>query len=59
QGLTNYDRRGQEVALLINGTVPAGNHRVSWDASNVASGIYFYRLQAGDFVQTRKMLLLK
>ena len=54
-----YNLLGEEVASLVNGTVPAGNHRVSWDASNVASGIYFYRLQAGDFVQTRKMLLLK
>ena len=37
----------------------AGSHRVTWDASNFASGIYLYRLQAGDFVQTRKMVLLK
>ena len=57
--LTIYNLRGQEVALLINGNMPAGNHRVSWDASNFASGIYFYRLQAGDFMETRKMVLLK
>jgi len=54
-----YNLRGQQVALLINGTVPAGNHRVTWNASNFASGIYFYRLQADDFVQTKKMVLLK
>ena len=58
-----YDLRGQEVARLINGVMPAGNHSVTWDASNVSSGIYFYRLTAGspagDFVQTRKMLLLR
>ena len=54
-----YNFRGQEVALLINGAMPAGNHKVIWDASNMASGIYFYRLQAVDFVQTRKMVLLK
>ena len=57
--LTIYNLRGEEVALLINGTVPAGTHRVSWDASRFASGVYIYRLIAGDFVQTRKMLLLK
>lgn len=57
--LTIYNLRGEQVAILIDGTVPAGNHRVSWDASNVSSGIYFYRLRAGNFVQTRKMLLLK
>ena len=57
--LTIYNLRGEEVALLINGNMPAGNHRVSWDASGFASGIYFYRIQTGDFVQTRKMLLLK
>jgi len=54
-----YNLRGQEVANLINESISAGNHQVSWDASNVSSGIYFYRLQVGDFVQTRKMVLLK
>ena len=57
--LVVYNLRGEEVALLINDAIPAGNHRVSWNASGVVSGIYFYRLQAGDFVQTRKMVLLK
>ena len=57
--LVVYNLIGEKVALLINGNMPAGNHRVTWDASNVSSGIYFYRLQAGDFVQTRKMVLLK
>ena len=54
-----YDLSGQEVALLINGDMPAGNHQVTWIATSLASGIYFYRLQAGDFVRTRKMVLLK
>ena len=57
--LVIYNLRGEEVVLLINGAMPAGNHRVSWDASGFASGIYFYRIQAGDFVQTRKLVLLK
>ena len=57
--LTVYNLRGEEVARLLKGTMPTGNHRVIWDASNVSSSIYFYRLQAGDFVHTRKMVLLK
>ena len=57
--LVVYNLRGEAVAFLINGAMPAGNHHVIWDASNVSSGIYFYRLQTGDFVQTKKMVLLK
>ena len=57
--LTIFNLSGEKVALLFNGTVPAGNHRVTWDASSLASGVYFYRLQAGDFVETKKMLLIK
>ncbi|MCH8288392.1 MAG: T9SS type A sorting domain-containing protein [Candidatus Marinimicrobia bacterium] len=51
--LAIYNLRGQEVAFLINGNMPAGIHRVSWDASNVSSGIYFCRLLANDFIRTR------
>ena len=54
-----YNILGKEVARLVDGNMPAGEHTVLWNASNFASGIYFYRLQAGDFVQTRKMVLLK
>ena len=57
--LTIYNLRGQEEARIVEGQRTGGYHRVTWDASNVSSGIYFYRLQAGDFVQTRKMVLLK
>ena len=57
--LTIYNLRGQEIARLVDGIQLTGLHRIMWDASGVASGIYFYRIQAGDFVQTRKMLLLK
>ena len=57
--LVVYNLRGEEVARLINGTMPAGNHRISWDASRLASGIYLYRLVAVDFIETRKMVLLK
>ena len=54
-----YNLLGEEIAHLVEGRQSAGYHSISWNASNVASGIYFYRLQAGDFVQTRKMVLLK
>ena len=57
--LVVYNIVGQEVERLVNDVQKAGYHRVSWNASNFASGIYFYRLQSGDFVQTRKMVLLK
>jgi hypothetical protein len=44
---------------LINGRVEAGRNSIQFDASNLSSGIYFYRLKAGDFVKANKMLLLK
>ena len=54
-----YNLLGDEVARLVDGFQPAGEYNTTWNASNIASGIYFYRLKAGDFVQTRKMVLLK
>jgi len=50
---------GQKVATLVDGEQRAGYKSVKWDASSFSSGIYFYRLQTGNFVQTRKMILLK
>jgi beta-glucanase (GH16 family) len=50
---------GNEVSVLVSERKPAGSYSVRFDGSNLASGVYFYRLQAGDFVQTRKLLLLK
>ena len=54
-----YNLLGEEIVRLLNEVQKAGDHQITWDASNFASGIYFYRLQAGDYVQTRKMVLLK
>jgi len=57
--LTIYNLHAGQVARFENGEQNAGNYEVTWNASGMASGIYFYRLQAGNFVQTRKMVLLK
>jgi hypothetical protein len=54
-----YDVLGREVATVQDQVVPAGAHRVTFDASTLPSGVYSYRLQAGSYEQTRKMLLLK
>jgi len=54
-----FDGLGREVDILVNKVKSPGNYKVDFDASQLASGIYFYRIIAGDFVQTRKMLLLK
>jgi hypothetical protein len=54
-----YDVQGREVATIAEGTMPAGVHTLTFDGSSLASGMYFYRLVAGNFIQTRKMLLLR
>jgi len=54
-----YDILGREVAVLLNERKPAGKYSLQFDASGLASGVYFYRLAAGTFVQTRKMVVLK
>jgi flagellar hook assembly protein FlgD len=50
---------GQVISTLEDGYKEAGFHQLRWNASNVPSGIYFYRLQAGEFVETKKMVLLR
>jgi len=57
--LTVYNMLGQQVATLEDGFLSAGLHSVSFDASNLSSGIYLYRLQAGDQVMTRTLTLVK
>ncbi|MFO8029607.1 MAG: family 10 glycosylhydrolase [Cyclonatronaceae bacterium] len=57
--LTVYDVLGREVAVLVDETLPSGTHSVVFEAGSLATGIYIYRLQAGDFTQSRKMLFSK
>jgi len=54
-----FDILGNEVATLVNEKKSAGNHLVSFEASNLSSGVYFYKMQAGDFVNTKKMVLIR
>ena len=54
-----YDVLGNEVATLVNKQMPAGAYEVVFDASNLSSGIYLYRLAAGSSIQTKKLILLK
>ena len=57
--LTVYNMMGEAVANLVNGVVSAGGHTVSWNAANMPTGVYFYRMESGNFTQTRKLLLVK
>lgn len=57
--LSVFNILGQRVATLVNEQKPAGVHQIQFDASNMASGSYIYRLEAGDHVQSRQMLLIK
>jgi hypothetical protein len=57
--LSVYDVLGREVATLLNEEKSAGAYTVQWDASGVSSGVYFYRLKAGDFNQTKRMMIVR
>jgi hypothetical protein len=54
-----YNIIGQEVAILVNNMQQAGNYTVSFDASHLSSGVYFYKLQSGSFTLTKKMEVIK
>jgi uncharacterized delta-60 repeat protein len=57
--LSVYNSIGEEISVIVNDKLSAGKYRINFDGSNISSGIYFYRLQAGDFTQTKKMILIK
>ncbi len=57
--LSVYDLLGREVSVLVNEKKDAGVHEVRFDGSGLSSGVYFYRMQAGDFVATKGLLLVR
>jgi hypothetical protein len=54
-----YDILGKEVALLVNKEQTSGNYKVVFDANKLSSGVYYYQLKAGNFLKTKKMILLR
>jgi hypothetical protein len=54
-----YNILGEEVARLVSQRLTAGKYKYDWDASKMASGVYLYRIQAGNYVETKKMVLLR
>ena len=57
--LTIYSLLGQGIQTLLNQEMPAGKHQVEWNAKGLATGIYYYRLEAGNNIETRKMVVIK
>jgi enterochelin esterase family protein len=54
-----FDILGNEIKTLVNEEKPVGSYEITWFAENLPSGVYFYQIQAGNFVETKKMVLLK
>ncbi len=54
-----YNVLGKEIATLVNEQQAAGNYKVEFDGSSLPSGIYYYQLKTGKFVETKKMILMK
>ncbi|MBK8552145.1 MAG: T9SS type A sorting domain-containing protein [Ignavibacteria bacterium] len=54
-----YDVAGKEILLLVNEAKDAGGYEIQFDGSNLASGIYFYKIEAGSFISTKRMVLIK
>lgn len=57
--LTVYNSLGREVAVLASGEYAPGNYKITWDAAGLSSGVYFYTMKAGNFIQTKKLMLVK
>ena len=57
--LTVFNALGQQVATLLNGDQEAGYHDARFDGSGLASGVYFYRLRAGDYIDTKRLILVR
>ena len=54
-----FNTLGKEIATLVNEEKQPGNYEITWDASDLPSGIYFYQIRSGDYIETKKMLLIK
>ncbi len=54
-----YNLLGREISTLVSGKLNAGIHKIEFNASGLSTGLYFYRIQAGSFMQTKKMMLIK
>ena len=54
-----YDMLGKEIETLVNERLTVGSYVVDWNASKYTSGVYFYKLSAGDYTETKKMILIK
>jgi hypothetical protein len=54
-----FDTQGNEITTLVNEVKPAGSYEIKYDAANLSSGIYFYKIQSGNYSQMKKMMLLK
>jgi hypothetical protein len=57
--LSIYNLLGQKVATLLSERQPAGSHQVEWDASQMPSGVYYYRIKAGEFENVKQMVLVR
>jgi len=54
-----FDMQGREVSVVVSGMLDQGNHIYTFDGSNLASGVYYYQLIAGDYTEAKKMIVLK
>jgi len=57
--LNVYDINGRLIDLVFQGELEIGTHEFQWEGTNYSSGVYFIKMKSGDYVQTRKMILLK
>ena len=54
-----FNQLGQEIATLISEELHSSKYKINWDASGISSGVYYYQIRAGDFIQTKKLLLIR
>jgi hypothetical protein len=57
--LTVFDLSGHEIEILMNGYKPAGIHKINFKANKLPAGTYFYRIQAGEYIETKKLIILR